>query len=191
METSIFLHFSVKRSETCKIIAYLNEKEVAHLSGPAFNDQLEHITLFICILSFPVLAVEIHRSSKATESVPIVSNTIVSSASSGCIIQSVSSIASGDSSTAVQATYTFDFKNNYWSPSVFPATLRFTFANATVVVNRTGFYGVNRGTLAFPPKSWATWDSIIPRESMKCVGYNHFEVQDYGELLEPFQRQPP
>lgn len=44
--------------------------------------------------------------------------------------------------------------------------------------------------MAFHPNSGATWDSIIQRELMNSVGYDHFEQQDFGELLEPFQRQP-
>ena len=145
-----FLHLNVKRSEMCEVIAYLNEKEVAHLAGPA-SASYHRITLpIISFSSSNVLAVEVRRSGASSESAPITFDAIVSSASSGCIIQSVNGVASSDQSTAAQAGYAFDFKSNYWSPTAFPATLRYTFADASVVVNRAGYYGVNQGT----PKSF-------------------------------------
>ena len=91
-----FLHLNVKRSEACEVIAYLNEKEVAHLAGPA-SASYHRITLPISTLpSSNVLAVEIRRSGASSESAPITFDAIVSTASSGCIIQSVNGVASSD-----------------------------------------------------------------------------------------------
>lgn len=70
---------------TAKLSPYLNEKEVAHLSGKAATPFMRLTFPVSTLLSNSVVAVEVRRAVTAQESAPIVFDVVVSAASSGPI----------------------------------------------------------------------------------------------------------
>ena len=143
-----FIHISVKRSNDCEVIAYLNEREIAHLSGKA-ADPFTRLTFPISkVPSNSVLAVEVRRAATAEETAPIVFDAVVASASSGPIIQSVNGVASDNQQeTQTQPKSAFDMNTStYWSATAFPAILTYTFSKANVVMNRAVIYNVYYGS---------------------------------------------
>ena len=143
-----FLHLSIKRSDDCEVVAYLNEKEVVHLTGNASTPFMRLTFPVSTLLSNSVVAMEVRRAVTAQESAPIVFDVVVSAASSGPIVQSVNGLASDNQQgTQTQARSAFDMNTStYWSATAFPAVLTYTFSKASVVMNRVAIYNVHYGS---------------------------------------------
>ena len=179
-----FIHISIKRSSECEVVAYLNEREVVHLSGNA-SIPFTRLTFPIAkISSNSVLAVEVRRAATA-ETAPIVFDAVVAAVSSGPIIQSVDGVAS-DNQQGKQSSPKSAFDMNrgtYWSATTFPAILKYTFSKSRVVMNRAVIYDVHSGSFdsirveGVDGNStvvlYSVTDSHLMRNGIKVMEFDH------------------
>ena len=133
-----FVNVDVERSADCDLVLYLNEREFGRLSGSKTSSRFSLPVSFVA--SSSVLAVEIHRAAGANETAPIVFDARVTSVASSCLLQSVN----GEAASYEDGKWSKEFADRafdlidtkFWTAHSFPSLLRYSFKDASVVVNR-------------------------------------------------------